>query len=566
MGKSLTTSHRACNSLVDILLANGVNHVVISPGSRNAPLIVALARCEAMKRYVIVDERSAAFVALGMAQQMGEPVALVCTSGSALLNYAPAVAEAFYKSIPLIVISADRPLEWINQDDSQTIRQVGALRNVVKGCYNIPAAYDSAGGEWYVNRTLNDALIAATSGRSAPVHINVELAEPLYDMIDRESLAETRVINRVGSSSVVDAADLRSLASALMGAKSVLVVAGYGSADAELDSAIEALAKMNNVVVLTETIANIGSNGVIRSIDRVLSAMDRGEIEGFAPELLITFGGALVSRMVKQFLRGNRAKAHWHIGVTDNSIDCMQSLTTRVEVAPNRFFAQLVGETASMECNASDYADRWQSLAAKAKGSQDRYIDTVGWCDLRAFATLLPLVPKSYGVHLSNGTPIRYSQLFGEEVTAVTRCNRGVSGIDGCSSTALGESLVSDAPTLLITGDMSFSYDIAALNSRYNSANFKIIVIANGGGGIFRFIKGASDLDELEEYLEVKRDIPIERYAAAFGYDYFSATNQRELEQAMSEFIENDAPSILAIYTPSQVNAEVLRGYFRRCK
>lgn len=566
MGDNFTTSHKACNSLVDILLANGVGHVVVSPGSRNAPLIVALARCSEIKKFVIVDERSAAFVALGMAQCLGAPVAMVCTSGSALLNYAPAVAEAYYKAVPLVVISADRPQAWINQDDSQTIPQVGALDNIVKGTYDIPAEYNSSTMEWCVNRTLNDALIMATSGRMAPVHINMQLNEPLYDMVDRDSLATTRVINRIGSTTAVSAADMDYLSKRLTTAKSVLIVAGYGSTDAEMDVAIERLAAMENVTVLTETISNIRCEGTIKSIDRVLSQMDKGATKGYAPELLITFGGALVSRIVKQFLRENRAEEHWHIGVTENSIDCMQSLTTRVEVAPKYLLPQLACATAKMGCAASDYSDKWHRLAKAAIESQDRYVDSIEWSDLKAFSTLLPMIPKDYGVHLSNGTPIRYSQLFGEQVTATTRCNRGVSGIDGCGSTALGESLVSDAPTLLITGDMSFSYDIAAMTSKYNSSNFKIIVMANGGGGIFRFIKGSSDLEELEEYLEVKRDVPIERYAAAFGYDYFSAENQQELAVVMNDFIDNNAPSILAIYTPSELNAQLLRGYFRREK
>lgn len=566
MGDSFTTSQGACNSLVDILLANGVGHVVISPGSRNAPLIVALARCSEIKKFVIVDERSAAFVALGMAQHTDAPVALVCTSGSALLNYAPAVAEAYYKSLPLIVISADRPLEWINQDDSQTIRQVGALNNIVKGCYDIPAEYSSDSMQWYVNRTINDALIAANSGRRAPVHINMQLNEPLYNMVDRDNLAETRIINRIGSTTEVSSADIDYLSKQIANAERVLIVAGYGSADAEMDMAIEQLAAMDNVVVLTETISNISCKGTIKSIDRVLSEMDNSEVGDFAPDLLITFGGALVSRIVKQFLRENRAKEHWHIGLTDNSIDCMKSLTTRVEATPKQLFSQLVDSVVNMECVRSGYTVKWKTLANAALDSQNRYIDGIDWCDLKAFSTLLPMIPTDYGVHFSNGTPIRYSQLFGEQVTATTRCNRGVSGIDGCGSTALGESLVSDSKTLLITGDMSFSYDIAAMTSKYNSANFKIIVMANGGGGIFRFIKGSSDLQELEEYLEVKRDIPIDRYAAAFGYDYFSANNKSELELIMSNFINNNAPSILAIYTPSELNAQLLRGYFRRNK
>ena len=172
-----TTSKIACNILVDVLAAQGIRKFVVSPGSRNAPIIVALSRRDDVVKHVIVDERSAAFVALGIAQQSGEAVGIVCTSGTALLNYAPAVAEAYYQKLPLIVISADRPREWIDQDDSQTIRQYEALSQFVKKSYDLPARCDDATAQWYVNRMVNDAVIEATGGQPAPVHINLQLDE-----------------------------------------------------------------------------------------------------------------------------------------------------------------------------------------------------------------------------------------------------------------------------------------------------------------------------------------------------------------------------------------------------
>ena len=164
----LTTDKEGIKILIEVLKEKGIRQVVLSPGSRNAPLLVAFAREKQIRHFVVLDERSAAFMALGMAQQSGVPVALVCTSGTAPLNYAPAIAEAYYQRLPLIVITADRPVEWIDQDDSQTIRQQAVFRNIVKASYQLPAELFHADEHWYANRLVNDALNTALKGRQGP--------------------------------------------------------------------------------------------------------------------------------------------------------------------------------------------------------------------------------------------------------------------------------------------------------------------------------------------------------------------------------------------------------------
>ena len=220
-----TTDKEVCNILADVVIAHGVRRAVLSPGSRNAPLLVALARREEIDKYVIVDERSAAFVALGMAQQLGEPVMLVCTSGTAVLNYAPAIAEAYYQKLPLIVVSADRPKEWIDQDDSQTIRQFEVLSQFVKKSYDIPARCNDDIARWYANRIVNDAMIEAMSGRKAPVHINVQLDEPLAGLSEYEG--SQRVIEMIAPSQSVSGCDMEKLLDEAVG-KDILVIAGFG--------------------------------------------------------------------------------------------------------------------------------------------------------------------------------------------------------------------------------------------------------------------------------------------------------------------------------------------------
>lgn len=553
-----STDKRACNILVDVLAAHGVRKFAVSPGSRNAPLIVALSRREDLEKWVIVDERSAAFAALGVAQQTGEPVGVVCTSGTALLNYAPAVAEAYYQKLPLIVISADRPKEWIDQDDSQTIRQFEALAQFVKKSYDLPARCDDATARWYANRMVNDAVIEATGGHRAPVHINVQLDEPLNGVA--EYACGERIIESVEPSAGISDVALERLAKEAEG-KKILVIAGFGGVNPPLEKALESVAALPNVAVLTETISNLRSDSFVRAIDRTLLAMDGGQ--EYVPDLLITIGGALVSRMIKAFLRKNRPAAHWHVGMTGTTVDCMQSLTKRIMVEPDVFFRQFSGVFRSV--GESGFRDLWRTLDGKGRQRHDAYLAQAEWSDLKAFSLLLPALPEGCRLQLSNGTAIRYAQLFGDRFSADNFCNRGVSGIDGSTSTALGASLAYCGMTVLVTGDMSFSYDLSGLASAYNSSRFKIVVIQNGGGGIFRFIKSTSCLPELEKYFEVHREVPVSRYADAFGFAYFEASDERSLQRALPGFFgESQRPAILAVRTDNGTSAETLIQYFEK--
>ena len=561
---TITTDHEACAELVEVLAGQGVRNVVISPGSRNAPLIVAFAREKRIEKHVIVDERSAAFAAVGIAQSTGEPVAVVCTSGSAVLNYAPAASEAYYRQLPLIFVSADRQAEWIDQNDSQTIRQPGALAGVVKHTCNIPSDTNGANAAWWINRMVNEAAIIAGRAPKGPVHINVQLAEPLCGTQSRTP-GKARIIENVEvlHHPRYDIAD--DCTDAILHTKKVMIVAGVMPHDDELERILSNLSLRNNVVVLTETIANISGERVITTIDRTLSAIRAGEEDNFAPELLITIGGALVTRMLKNFLRSYPPQEEWRIGIDHNVIDTMQHLTKRIEVEPAEFFRQIYAgiEHDSGHKAKSSYAEMWRDATNVAKERHKSYISTAPWSDLKAFAQLLPMIPEGTELHLSNGTCIRYAQLFETPQVHRSYCNRGVAGIDGSTSTALGSSLVThERLTLLITGDMSLSYDISGLASQYNSPRFKIVVMCNGGGGIFRFIKGPSELQELEQYFEVNRDLPIGKYAAAFGFSYHEAHSEAELEEAAVRFFADPSAAMLAIYTPNTLNADVLRGYF----
>ncbi len=560
-----TTDKASCNIIINLLQQHGVEHVVISPGSRNAPLIVAVARCNNIKKTIIIDERSAAFVALGIASASNQAVALICTSGSALLNYAPAIAEAYYRRIPLIVISADRPIEWIDQDDSQTIRQYEALANYVKRSYNIPAQCLTNTDKWYVNRIVNDALLTAKIGRKSPVHINVQLDEPLNHMIKLSSENIERVVNMVSYGNTLSWDTLNRLSKSINNATKILIIAGFYHPDKRLDSALKKISELPSVAIMSESIANLrGSDDFINCIDRTLSIMTDDEKQLMRPDIVITYGGALISRHIKQYLRKYRPVEHWHVGISDTTIDCFQSLTMRIEVEPVDFFEPIASSVSSLDIY-SDYSLRWTEIKKRATQSHDLYLSTTPWSDFKAFSAIMDAVPNEWNLQLSNGTVIRYAQLFADKVFRRSDCNRGVSGIDGCTSTAIGASIVNDDVTLLITGDMSAQYDIGALANDAVSPRFKMIVMCNGGGGIFRFINSTSSLPGLEKYFVVKPKLPLRNLADGYGFAFFEVSDSSEIEEVMPHFIsESEKPAILAVNTPAGISAQVLKDYFNR--
>lgn len=558
---NLTSDKEGIRILTEILVNKGVKRVVLSPGSRNAPLLMAFAREKRIDHYVVLDERSAAFFALGMAQQSGEAVALACTSGTALLNYAPAVAEAYYQRLPLIIISADRPAEWTDQDDSQTIRQQGALANVVKASWQLPAEIREEDERWYANRIVNDAVNCAMNGRRGPVHINVPLHEPLYGQTTFPA-TPIRTIEFVDTTTSLSPKTVTALAERLGAFRKVMILAGCHLPDSCLKESLNRLAALEQVVVLSETPANLGDKRHIGMIDRVLATIAESEKPEYAPDLLITFGGPLISRHVKAFLRKYRPQEHWSIDRSDHPVDTFKVLTTQIALDAGVFFPALCDH---VKAEPSDYAIRWQQKKELSTIRHNRFAETVPWSDWKAFSMVLPSLPAGVSLQLGNSTPVRYAQLF--EYLQVGRVdgNRGTSGIDGSTSTAVGAAVLNAGITVLITGDMSFLYDSNALWNKYITPRFKIIVMKNGGGGIFRFIPGPSDLAELEECFETEREVDIEGFASLHGFQYLYADCEDELQSVLPGFYSiADRPTILEIRTPRYVNAEILKEYFRK--
>lgn len=554
-----TSDHFTAAELARLCAAKGIRHAVISPGSRSAPLVIAFNRQAGMQCLGVIDERSAAFFALGMAQQLHAPVALICTSGSAVLNYGPAIAEAFYQRIPLLVITADRPEEWVDQGEGQAIRQQGVLALHMKKSVQLPRLVGDDLTQWHGGRLINEAIDATLLPVPGPVHVNVPFTEPLYNRT--ESVGGTRAIAQVMTDSFILPGHARWLAGQMSACKKVLVLAGQGNWSDGLRKQLAQLAALPQVTVLTEATSNLDDPSFLSCIDRAIEGVNTKNEADLKPDLLITFGGAVVSKRIKGILRKWKPSQHWNVDIGQRHYDTYQSLTHDIAVSPEVFFAQLSGSVVGSE---SIYGAAWRMVDERMRAKHESIVKSTSFCDLTAFDQILRAIPQGSDVHLANSTPARYAQLFDRKAGLRWFSNRGTSGIDGCTSTAAGSAFASRRPTTLITGDTAFLYDSNAFWNGHLSPLLRILVIDNGGGNIFRYIEGPDKDPELLKWFEAPHGRDPLALAQSFSLPGREANDESSLKEGLDWLYgEHSKPAVLAVRTEAEVSPKVLRAYFQ---
>lgn len=540
-------------TLIALCSAKGIKHIVISPGSRNAPLTIGFANNSDFQCYSIVDERAAAFFALGMAQQLQKPVAVLCTSGSALLNYYPAVAEAFYSDIPLLVFSADRPAAFIDIGDGQTIRQENIYEKHI-----LYSANCKEGSEYQIeNETeINIALNTAIE-LNGPVHINIPFSEPLYQTVEVPAVNPQNVPARPFENERVD---LKPFSEIWNRSPRKMILVGTLNPGSLEQQIVEQLAQDESVLVLTETTSNLHHPNFIPAIDQLITPLNNEEFEQLQPEILLTFGGLVVSKRIKAFLRKYKPEHHWHVD-PKKALNTYFVLEKHLRMRVNDFFKEFLPLTRPVQ---SDYQRAWLKVKEHRLMQHKIYENEIPFSDFKVFQKIFELMPDKMQLQLSNSATIRYAQLFDIKPKVQVFCNRGTSGIDGSTSTAVGAALASGLPTLLITGDLSFFYDSNGLWNNYIPKNFKMIVINNGGGGIFRILPGQKDTDVFDTFFETKHSLSAFYIAKMYDFDYCSAQDEEEATELLTFlFQKEDRPAILEIFTPANVNDKVLIDYFR---
>jgi len=539
-------------SIIEILRAKGITNIVISPGSRNAPLTIGLASNPDFKCYSIADERSAAFFAVGMAQQIKKPVAVVCTSGSALLNYYPAFAEAFYSKIPFIVISADRPQSKIDIGDGQTIRQENVFAN--HSLFNANLTENASDeNDFLINEAINMAF-----AKRGPVHINAPFEEPLYETVSELSV-EPKVIAAFSKDFIFDE-PISEYASIWNQSNKKLVLVGVNEPNAIEQRFLDILANDPSVVVMIETTSNLHHPQFINTIDSIITPFTHEDFIDFQPEILVTFGGMIVSKRIKAFLRKYQPRHHWHIDDL-RAYDTFGCLTKHFEVQPNLFFQSFFMLTETVESNYNKYL---QSVKALRQQKSIEYLAKIPFTDFKVFEKVIPALPKNSQLQISNSSSIRYAQLFDIEKSIEVFSNRGTSGIDGSTSTAIGAAVGSKKPNVFIAGDIGFFYDSNALWNNYIPKNFKIILINNGGGGIFRILPGHDETPLFNTFFETSHCLTAEYLAKMYGLNYLTASSETTLDESLKVLFSNDEkPILLEVFTPTLENDKVLLQYFK---
>lgn len=536
------------NILTALLVKQGVKHIVVCPGSRNAPLVHNFNECPDIICYPATDERSAGFMALGLRQLLAQPVAVCVTSGSALLNVLPAAAEATMLQQGIIVISADRPQAWIGQLDGQTLPQPGAMGDFVGKSVSLPEPHDDI-ERWHCNRLVCEAIIANTHDAMPSVHINVPITEPLFEFTV-ETLPDERVIDY---GAWTDESTRSKVLAMLSRAKRPMVVIGQ-LPDGELDDCFT-LPLSRSAVILTEQLAVAQQTFT----DQMLYAIER-QPDDYRPDFVLYLGGNTVSKRLRQFLRS--LDAEQVVVTTDGTIsDVSRHTTMAVRGNAYRVIADIIADT-PLRTVPTEFVQRWTALRQRVMSLHAAYVPT--YSSMLAVKLFEDMMDSESIVYYANSMSVRLGVIYANHYI---RCNRGVNGIEGSLSVAAGAALAAQPyrrNVFCVIGDLSFFYDENALWQQQLGGNFRIMLLNNGQGGIFRNLKGLEQSPARDAYVAASHSTSAEGICRQFGINYMHATDARSLTELMPQFvsIQNNRPVLLEVTTDPSQDETVFKAYY----
>ena len=553
------------NILTSLLLEYGVSDAVVCPGSRNAPIVHNLSVCEAIRCRPVTDERSAAFYALGLAIATRRPTVVCVTSGSALLNVTPAVAEAAYQHVPLVVISADRPQQWIDQLDGQTIPQSDALGRFVRKAVQLPEPHNDE-ERWLCRRLVNEAMHLATCRQGAPVHINVPISEPLFEF-STEQLPQLSRFNNIKRAAINDAS--MDMPDAFHDATRPMIVIGQLAHGTISHETIRSLSE--KYVVMSEPLSNpsymtIHFDEAIRYIVSDNSSIndDEDDKTAYYPDYVIYVGDTLVSKPARRFLRNAKAPSCLITPDAADIHDPLMTLTDIVEcdtVSINALLASLC-ETPDTD-ERCRFHDRWQSFLDACAAHADAYAPEYSqMATVKYFEEQLADLDIDICVHYANSSAVRLACIYAQHYVW---CNRGVNGIEGSLSTAAGFSLATHDMTVCVIGDLSFFYDQNALWNSNLRGNLRIILLNNRGGGIFRQLPGLSDSPAADDLVMASHENTAQGICTQNDIGYLSAKNMDEMQIGIVTLLtrESERPMLLEVFTDCNDDMKALEKYFK---
>lgn len=536
-----------------MLLKHGVGHVVVCPGSRNAPLVHNFNECPLITCHPVTDERSAGFVALGLTQQLSAPVAVCVTSGSALLNVLPAVAEATYQQSGIVVISADRPQQWIDQLDGQTLPQPDALGRFVGKSVNLPEPHDED-ERWYCERLINEVFLALSSPSHPSVHINVPITEPLFDFTV-EILPEVRETKRtVWEESKEKILDM------LNDFSRPMMVVGQLDYNERVTFLLDKLGE--RMPVLSEQL----STGHQTFTDQLLYSIHKQQ-EPYRPDCVIYIGGHTVSKRLRQFLRTLTDAYQIMVNADGTLHDVSQNTRLIVQGGTVSVLEGLEAATCRMGIDGS-YVELWKSLKTGVKAKHDTYDPE--YSQMLAVKLFEKSINCSSVVYYANSMSVRLAAIYADHYCY---CNRGVNGIEGSLSVAVGASLAQatlhpDALTYCVIGDLSFFYDENALWQQQLGGNLRILLLNNSQGGIFRNLRGLEKSAARDSLVSAHHETSAEGVCEQFGIHYLRATDEKALRVGLEllHSLKSHRPVLLEVMSDVNEDERVFKGYFENLK
>lgn len=539
----------------------GLEHIVLSPGSRSAPVAMAFYNQEGIQCYIVNDERSACYFALGIAQVVEKPVGIVCTSGTAALNLTPAMAEGWHQNICLLAITADRPAAWVGHNDGQTIDQNGIFHNFVCFENNLPEKIDSYTEIWHFENIIKQCFFQMSRGQK-PAHLNVPISEPLYST---ENDTNSDLIPNILKFPKKNKLQIEStiIKNMVKNDSKIMIIIGMNRPDSEFQHKILHLALQKKVVILAENLSNCNFTGVFQEYEPFFSKLSEFENEQLSPEILITFGNMHLSKSIKRWIRANKKIKHYLITENLEIPDVFQNITEVMNLDKVSFVNALSNEISVVQ---DLYYKQWDNIYNNSNNDKKVIIDQLEWCDIRAFQIISKHIPDQSYLQLGNSTPVRYAQLIKWSDGIQFYANRGTAGIDGCLSTAMGMSTQTEKIVTIIIGDNSFLYDSNALWNKLKPENLRIIVINNQGGNIFGLIPGPDQTNIFEEYFVSNVEVSIQHLAKAYGIDYLPARNESQLIENIQYFYSMKKCCILEIFTNLEVNIRVWKQFINNHK
>lgn len=563
----MTNRFQPVYNIAELCARRRLNNVVICPGSRSAPLVLAFTRHPEMKCRLISDERSAAFIALGISQNCKLPTVLICTSGTAAYNFAPAVAEAFFSQTPLLVLTADRPKEWVAQQDGQTIFQNNLYGHNVKQSFEIPQDYDHGDGQWMINRTLNEAISLSSAEPAGPVHINMPFREPLYPAAEVVTGYDdnVRVIEDHPAYPVLTEYQKTKIFEQWPSFKHVAIVAGQHDMSESRIQAMTNLLEQHKLPVVADILSNLhGIDSIVSHADLFMDVCSSEIKESLRPDLLITFGNSIISKSLKQFLRTHPPNRHWHIQPFGPVADTYQSITDVYRVNINTFLNYISSLPSRNNFDGQkqeNYNKLWEIEERRALRVLNNFFSQQEFAEFEFVKEFMNALPPFCNLHVANSMSVRYANYIGLSATqkdVSVYANRGTSGIDGCTSTAVGHALVSHKPNFLITGDVAFFYDRNAFWHNYKLTNLRVVVLNNHGGIIFKLIDGPGALPEAEDFFVTEQKLSAKRLCEEFNFEYLKLDSKRKLRNTLADFIEpGEKTKILEIESSSELNKNI---------